>query len=182
MTAAVSEQHSANAVPPMVVFSHGSDSGPVGTKINALATVAERHGCAWVSIDYRGIADPTARVHKLVAERQASWGRPILVGSSLGAHVCTAASVALNARSLFLMAPAFYMPGFEALTPTPHACPVTLVHGWWDDVVPVSHSVRFANTHHSYLHLLPGDHRLTEQLAEIEVLFAQHLRRDGVCG
>lgn len=166
-----------HTTPPWVVFSHGSESGPVGTKINALAKVAERHNLHWVSIDYRGISDPEERVQKLITSRIREWGRPILVGSSLGAHVCTKASVELNSSSLFLMASAFYMPGYETLTPVPHRCPITMVHGWNDDVVPIENSVRYAKAHQAYLHLLPSDHRLTDQLPELEYLFAHHLRR-----
>ena len=51
-----------------VVFSHGQESGPWGTKIRAMAELAKGLGCAVESIDYQGIADPTARVEKLVAE------------------------------------------------------------------------------------------------------------------
>ena len=47
----------------------------------------------------------------------------MLVGSSLGGHVSAAAAAALRPRGLFLLAPAFYMPGFEAYTPQDVACP-----------------------------------------------------------
>jgi pimeloyl-ACP methyl ester carboxylesterase len=162
-----------------VIFSHGSESGPVGTKINALALVAESMGYDWESIDYRGIADPTARVHHLIAQQREIWGRPILVGSSLGAHVATAASARLNARSLFLMAPAFYMPGFESLTPLPHSCPITMVHGWQDEVVPVEHSIRYAKEHASTLICVQSDHRLSDQIQCLSDWFRWHLTQSG---
>jgi len=164
---------------PWVIFSHGQESGPVGTKINALAAVASRLGFEWESIDYRGIDDPAARVQKLIESHQPYWNEPILVGSSLGAHVCTAASAHFPTRSLFLMAPAFYMPGYESLTPAPHAAGVTIVHGWWDEVVPVDHSIRYARHHECECHLLRSDHRLNDRLSELEVLFAHHLKTYG---
>lgn len=164
-----------NAAKPWVIFSHGQESGPVGTKINALAAVAERMGFSWQSIDYRGIDDPMQRVEKLIAEFKPQWQQPILVGSSLGAHVCTAASRVIKTRSLFLMAPAFDMPGYEQHTPTPYANGVTIVHGWWDDVVPVENSIRYAKKHRCECHLLLSDHRLNDRIGELESLFAHHL-------
>ena len=50
-----------------VIFSHGQESGPWGTKIKAMAGRAKALGCEADSIDYQGIADPTERVRKLVA-------------------------------------------------------------------------------------------------------------------
>ena len=51
-----------------VIFSHGQESGPWGTKIRAMAELVKGMGCAAESIDYQGIADPTERVHKCVRE------------------------------------------------------------------------------------------------------------------
>ena len=58
------------------------------------------------------------------------------VGSSLGGFLAVAVAVPTQARGLFLMAPAFELPG---LPPTPlcDKCPTTVVHGWNDDIVPV---------------------------------------------
>ena len=53
----------------VVVFSHGKESGPWGSKITAMADVARSLGMAVESVDYRGIADPAARVEKLVAAK-----------------------------------------------------------------------------------------------------------------
>ncbi len=50
-----------------VIFSHGQESGPWGTKIRAMAERARSLGCAVDSIDYQGIADPSERVSKLVS-------------------------------------------------------------------------------------------------------------------
>ena len=76
-----------------IVFSHGQESGPWGTKIRAMAAMAEELGCIAESIDYQGIADPTERVDKLIVEVQVtSTTHSILVGSSMGGHVATAAA------------------------------------------------------------------------------------------
>jgi pimeloyl-ACP methyl ester carboxylesterase len=160
------------ANPPYVCFSHGKDSGPWGAKIAAMADLARDRGLEVESIDYRGMDDPAARVAKLVAHC-APLGRPlVLVGSSMGGHVAAAASVELpEVRGLFLIAPAFFIPGYEALTPEPRAGRITIVHGWRDDVVPAANSIRFAAQHRAGLHLIEGDHRLTEHIFEINRFF-----------
>ena len=78
---------------------------------------------------------------------------------------------------MFLMAPAFYMPGYEQYTPVPAACPIEIVHGWRDDVVPPQNSIRFAQQYRSTLHLIDSDHRLTAELPDICSLFELFLRR-----
>lgn len=150
-----------------VVFSHGQESGPWGTKIRAMAELAKGLGCKTNSIDYQGIADPTERVNKLIAECGDLDDTLILAGSSMGGHVATAAAGSLAAAGLFVLAPAFYMPGYEDLTPTPPDLPISIVHGWRDDVVPVENSIRFASSCNAELHVLDGDHRLTENIGEI---------------
>jgi alpha-beta hydrolase superfamily lysophospholipase len=150
-----------------VYFSHGQESGPWGTKINALAEVVRELGCRVESIDYQGIADPTERVEKLVDCCKGVTESLVLVGSSMGGHVATAAAEKVAAVGLFVLAPAFYMEGYEDLTPPAPAIPITIVHGWDDDVVPVENSIRFAKACNATLHLVDGDHRLTANLDEI---------------
>ena len=152
---------------PMVVFSHGQESGPWGTKIKIMAETAKALGCDADSVDYRGIADPTARVEKLVAYCEPLQAPLILVGSSMGGHVATAAADTVNAVGLFVLAPAYYMPGYEDLTPPAPQMPVSIVHGWDDDVVPVENSIRYARECKATLHIVDGDHRLTANIDEI---------------
>jgi pimeloyl-ACP methyl ester carboxylesterase len=159
-----------------VVFSHGKESGPWGTKIQALATVARNLGWHVSSLDYQGMDDPSARVARLIAEGPQMGPSPVLVGSSMGGHVAAAAAASLGCGGLFLMAPAFFMPGYEHLTPAAVDCPVEIVHGWRDDVVPVEHSVRWARACGATLHLLDDDHRLTARLEEICALFDLFLK------
>lgn len=151
-----------------VVFSHGQESGPWGTKIRAMADLATAAGCQVISIDYQGIADPGERVEKLVSEAAAIQDRLVLVGSSMGGHVATAAAERLGADGLFVLAPAYFMPGYEELTPQPPDIPIFIVHGWHDDVVPVDNSIRFARHCGATLLLVDGDHRLTANLPEIK--------------
>lgn len=159
-----------------VVFSHGKESGPWGTKIAAMAEVARAQGFEVDSIDYRGIDDPAARVARLIECCRQLHGRLVLVGSSMGGHVCTAASTLLRPEGLFLLAPAFYMPGYESHTPAPPpGCPVTIVHGWRDDVVPVENSIRWGRAHGAVLHVYDSDHRLQDRIREINDAFEHFL-------
>ena len=150
-----------------VIFSHGQESGPWGTKIRAMAALVKELGCRAESIDYQGMADPTERVDKLISEGRHIDDALILIGSSMGGHVATAAANVLDAAGLFVLAPAYYMPGYEELTPDPPRMPTSIVHGWHDDVVPVENSIRFAGQCAATLHIVNGDHRLTENIDEI---------------
>ena len=156
-----------------VVFSHGKESGPWGTKIQAMADLVRALGCGVDSIDYQGMADPTDRVNKLIAACGDIDDGLILVGSSMGGHVATAAAAKVGAAGLFVIAPAFFMPGYEELTPEPPDLPICIVHGWRDDIVPVRNSIRYAEACRADLHVLDGDHRLTENIDEINY----HLQR-----
>lgn len=160
-----------------VVFSHGQESGPWGSKITAMAGMVRGLGATADSVDYRGIADPTERVHKLVAVLGELPDPIVLVGSSMGGHVATAASRLRPVAGVFVLAPAYYMPGYESLTPPPPDCPLEIVHGWGDDVVPVENSIRFARAAGATLHAVDGDHRLTANIDIINALLRLFLER-----
>jgi alpha/beta superfamily hydrolase len=160
----------------MVVFSHGQESGPWGTKIQAMAELVRGLGFMADSVDYQGIADPTERVDKLIAWSETIDDPIILVGSSMGGHVATAAADRVGAVGLFVLAPAFYMPEFEALTPPAPAMPMAIVHGWDDDVVPVESSIRYASECKATLHVVDGDHRLTANIDEINYYLARFVQ------
>jgi alpha/beta superfamily hydrolase len=149
-----------------VCFSHGRDSGPWGSKIKAMARAASELGWEVESIDYRGMTDPAGRVSRLL-----TWMRdrpaPVLVGSSMGGYVAAAAACEQQALGLFLLAPAFHMKGFEAYTPGCPACPVSIWHGWHDDVVPCDNSIRYAREHDVTLTLLNDGHRLQDSIDPI---------------
>lgn len=159
-----------------VVFSHGKDTGPWGSKITAMAAVVRDLGYSAASVDYQGMDDPRARVEKLIAFGEPLAGSLVLVGSSMGGYVSAAAARRLRARGLFLLAPAFYMPGYEAYTPLDIGCPAAIVHGWRDDIVPVDGSIRWSREHRSDLHVLDGDHRLQEQIEPICLLLRAFLQ------
>ncbi|MEL6368225.1 MAG: alpha/beta fold hydrolase [Pseudomonadota bacterium] len=151
-----------------VVFSHGLESGPWGSKITAMAETVRELGADVTSVDYQGMREPQPRVDKLLATLDGiSDPQVVLVGSSMGGHVATAAATQRGVAGLFVLAPAFFMPGYEALTPSLPPCPVAIVHGWHDDVVPVANSLRYAEGGKVSLHLVDSDHRLSSALPEI---------------
>ena len=162
-----------------VIFSHGQESGPWGTKIRAMAELARSMGCEADSIDYQGIADPAERVEKCVRECEALEDTLVLVGSSMGGHVATAAAQRVGAAGLFVLAPAYYMEGYEELTPVPPSIPICIVHGWHDDIVPVENSIRYARECSATLHIIDGDHRLTANIAMINEYLRQFLESLG---
>jgi pimeloyl-ACP methyl ester carboxylesterase len=159
-----------------VVFSHGKESGPWGAKITAMAALARELAMAVESVDYRGMDDPGARVAKLAATGAVLEAPLVLVGSSMGGHVSAAAASRLKPKGLFLLAPAFYMAGYEEYTPQDVSCPTAIVHGWHDDIVPVENSIRWAREHQAALHVLNSDHRLEDQIEAICRLLRDFLK------
>jgi len=158
-----------------VVFSHGKESGPWGSKITAMAAVVRDLGHSVESVDYRGVDDARARVDMLIAAASRVPEPIVLVGSSMGGHVSAAAASLVRPRGLFLLAPAFYMPGLEAHTPQDVACPTAIVHGWRDTIVPVDNSIRWAREHKAALHVLDSDHRLEDRIAAVCTLLRTFL-------
>lgn len=159
------------AVRGHVVFSHGSDGTPFGTKIRALYEIAESEGYDVAAVDYRGVNDPAERVQMLQEFCRDFSSHLVLVGSSLGGYVSLAAAPTLHARGVFLMAPAIYMPGIPELERGLPDCPIALVHGWRDDVIPYEQSMRFAKEHRLALHLVESDHRLHSAIPFLRFLF-----------
>ena len=160
-----------------VYFSHGKESGPWGTKIKRLAKIAESMDCAVESIDYTDLMDPGLRVERhleVLAREEDSF---VLVGSSMGGYVSLLVSGTVDAKAVFLMAPALYMPGYEGQHYPFHSTHIEIVHGWSDDVIPAEHSIRYAKEADCTLHLISGDHALNSSIETVASLFEQFLLR-----
>lgn len=160
---------------PRVVFAHGKESGPWGSKIAHLAQVAEQAGYVVESLDYQGMDDAGARVERLRAHRPT--GAPlVLVGSSMGGYVSAMACEALRPDGLLLLAPALYLPGYPG---EPAGCPadIEVIHGWDDDVVPLASSLAFAERQRASLHIVADGHRLADSLDFIAQIFSAQLVR-----
>jgi pimeloyl-ACP methyl ester carboxylesterase len=160
-----------------VIFAHGRESGPWGTKIRALANVAERLGCRVVSRDDSDSQDPELRAARLIDETKLINGPVVLAGSSMGGYVATVASQVVHPVGLFLMAPAIGLPGYTVQVPKPVCRELTVVHGWHDDIVPVDTALDFARTHQAMLHLIPAGHALHEQVDWLTRIFELFLTR-----
>ncbi len=171
------EGDDAPAARALVVFAHGKDSIPWGSKFLHLAHIANRRGVDAISPDYTDIADPDQRVARLLDTALPEHQILVLVGSSMGGYVSTVASRTLKPKGLFLMAPAFGIPGYHEQDPIPGTDSVCIVHGWQDETIPVGHSIRFARKHLAELHLIDGDHRLGGVVPQVGRLFEDFLQR-----
>lgn len=160
---------------PRVVFAHGKESGPWGTKIQHLADIARSHGFSVDSPDYSTMMDAGERVaHLLDLEPK---GSPlVLVGSSMGGYVSAMACETLAPAALLLMAPALYMDGYPG---DPTACPadIEVIHGWHDDIVPLESSLRFARARSAKLHIVDDGHRLADSIELVGRIFDRQLSR-----
>ncbi len=160
-----------------IYFSHGKESGPWGTKIRRLAAIAREHACEVESIDYTDLDDPDLRVERLLDVLKDEDDSFILVGSSMGGYVALLASEQVNAKAVFLLAPAIYILGYKQQNHGSNHENMEIVHGWFDEVIPPEHSIRFAREAGCTLHLISGDHRLSSSIETVENLFRQFLDR-----
>jgi pimeloyl-ACP methyl ester carboxylesterase len=161
----------------LVIYNHGKDSIPWGEKPLALADVAKRHGYHFKSLDYRPNNDPDQRVAQLLAFDVSAYQHIVLAGSSMGAYVATVAAETIKVQGLFLIAPAFYLPGYQHTQFKPSTNNIEVFHGWQDDVVPAENAWRFSRIHHARLHMLDADHRLLAVLPEMVIAFDSFLEQ-----
>lgn len=152
----------------LVVFSHGKESGPDGTKIQAMRAIAEELGFKTVSIDYTACKDEVERKVLLRSYLSNQVGRIILVGSSMGGYVSAALANEFELSALFLLCPALSLAGYDPVVYQPMTDNIVLVHGWNDDVVPFESSIDFARKHKATLHLVEDGHRLRESIPQLQ--------------
>jgi len=163
------------------ILSHGFESGPDATKVTALAEAAERLGWTHERPDYTDLdakrdvselGDVPARLERLLglARAAAARGPLVLAGSSLGAWISAQASLHVPLRGLFLMAPPVW-PG------KPHAMqaadvPVSILHGWHDELIPAAQVVEWAKARNARLLLVDDSHRLSAHVEASADAFA----------
>jgi pimeloyl-ACP methyl ester carboxylesterase len=149
----------------MILFAHGLEGSPSGTKVTALRDA----GFDVIAPDFRGM-DVAARVALL--EEATREGGMVLAGSSLGG--LTAAIVACKHperfTGLLLCAPAFnFLPpefgAVEALR-VPSSLRTIVIHGRNDDLVPVevSRAFRARCGPHVVLREVDDGHRLSDSI------------------
>ena len=166
------------------ILSHGFESGPDATKVTALADAAGRLGWTHERPDYTDLdarrevselGDVPTRVARLLALAQAAAARGplVLAGSSLGAWISGHVSLQVQTRALFLMAPPIGMgraPPLEA-----DAVPISIIHGWHDELIPVVQVVDWAAARNARLLLVNDSHRLSDHVQASADAFAQLL-------
>jgi len=159
----------------LIIYNHGKDSSPWGEKTIVFAEVAKRHGYSFESPDYRHQLNPDERVKQLLAMDLSDYDEIVLMGSSMGAYVATVAAEIIKPSGLFLLAPAFYLPGYLLTEFNPPAEHTRVIHGWQDDIVPPEHAWRFCQKHQTRLMMLNSDHRLISELPLLAEEFERFL-------
>ncbi len=166
------------------ILSHGFESGPDATKVTALADVAGRQGWTherpdFTDLDARrdvsSLGDVLARLERLrgLARAAASRGPLVLAGSSLGAYIAGRISLEVPVRGLFLMAPPMTMGPLLPLDAA--AVPVSIIHGWDDELIPAQAVVDWAFPRRARLLLVNDAHRLSDHVAASAEAFGQLL-------
>lgn len=163
-----------------VLLSHGLESGPQATKVSALAEVAESMGWSSERPDFRDLdaTSDIARVHDRLARLRArcdAAARPlVLAGSSMGAFISALATLEVDCRGLFLIAPPVELPGFPRRLDAARL-PTWIVHGWDDELIPATDVVAWAQPRRDRLILVDDSHRLSEHVAFCAETFGKFL-------
>jgi pimeloyl-ACP methyl ester carboxylesterase len=159
----------------LVIYNHGKDSTPWGEKPLAFADIAKCHDYDFESPDFRQQLNPDERVKHLLTLDLSPYDKVVMIGSSMGAYVATVAAEHLTqVCGLFLLAPAFYLPGYERQEFNPRH-PTWVFHGWQDDIVPPEHAWTFCRHYHCRLLMLDTDHRLLSQISLLSDEFERFL-------
>lgn len=156
------------------ILSHGFESGPDATKVTALAQVAEQLGWTCERPDYTDldarreisqVGDVPARLQRLHERAQvaAARGPLVLAGSSLGAYISGRVSLDIAPAALFLMAPPVRMGHAAPLEAAD--CPVSVLHGWHDELIPADDVVAWCRARGARLLLVNDTHRLAAHVA-----------------
>lgn len=148
-----------------VVFLHGLESGPSGSKVDYLrATYGTDNFSA---ANCRKVDDLENRI-EICLKHIRAIGKPVfLVGSSFGGLV--AALIATRhpelVTGMVLCAPALHRKQAEEID-LHRAGPVTIIHGEQDDVVPIQESYDFCRKFQAVRMLVvKDDHRLSDNSA-----------------
>lgn len=164
-----------------VYLSHGLESGPNATKMQALKGVVETlDDCEAVVMDYRTMPDPATRLEHLFATLAArhepadGW---VMAGSSLGGWLSAMVSARFKTRGCFMLAPALGLPDYPQTSPTLQPCHAHIIHGWQDDIVPAGPVIEIARQQRLSLRMVNDSHRLQASLPIILNDFDAFLRQ-----
>ncbi|RBW51871.1 YqiA/YcfP family alpha/beta fold hydrolase [Marinobacter sp. F3R11] len=167
-----------------IFLSHGLESGPGGTKIQALKALAETFVNVQAhAIDHRSSRDPAVRLAQMQDAIVSSGAAPeniILAGSSMGGWVCAQTSEQTPVLGCFLLAPALALPHYPQSSPDIRAQHVQIIHGWDDDIVPPMPVIELARQQTLPVLMLPDGHRLAKSLDRVVEEFCAFLSRAGI--
>ncbi|NMT63067.1 YqiA/YcfP family alpha/beta fold hydrolase [Marinobacter orientalis] len=154
-----------------VFLSHGLESGPGSTKVQALKAEAETfYGVTATALDHRNTKEPVKRLQQMkeaIAEAGAHPESTILAGSSMGGWVCARTSAEAPVLGCFLLAPALAMSAYPQSSPRIRARHTQIIHGWDDDVVLPMPVIELAREQKLPLLVLPDGHRLENSLERL---------------
>lgn len=158
--------------PGLFVFlSHGLESGPASTKVQAMKAVAESfEGVVATALDHRSSKDPQVRLEQMqaaIADSGAPPERTVLAGSSMGGWVSAQTSALTPVLGCFLLAPALALSRFPQSSPRIQAQHTMIIHGWQDDVVPVMPVLELARHQGIQTLILPDGHRLEHSVDRV---------------
>lgn len=164
-----------------VFLSHGLESGPDSTKIQALKAEAEHFpDIEALALDHQGIMDPAVRIKQMLRAMDSAGADPertILVGSSMGGWVCAETSARTPVLGCFLLAPALAMPRYPDSHPEIQASQTQIIHGWQDDVVEPMPVIELAQKQNLSILMLADGHRLADSLNRIVAEFRLFMHR-----
>lgn len=143
-----------------ILFLHGLESGPHGSKYQALRKVFGEI----LAPDCRGVKDEKERLTIIQREICREGGSFLVVGSSMGGLMALLLQKEnwQQVAGLVLCAPAIHRPAAINLN-LENLPPTVVIHGTKDDVVPVEASERFGDR----LIKVDDDHRLSSSMGEI---------------
>ncbi|TYC55485.1 alpha/beta hydrolase [Marinobacter sp. BW6] len=166
--------------PIHVFLSHGLESGPGSTKIQAMKAEAETFpNIKAHAVDHRSSKDPATRLEQMreaMAQCGANPEHTILAGSSMGGWVCAQTSSETPVLGCFLLAPALAMERYPQSSPTIQARHKQIIHGWDDDVVPVAPVLDLARKQGLPILVLPDGHRLEKSVERVVSEFSDFIQ------
>jgi pimeloyl-ACP methyl ester carboxylesterase len=148
-----------------LIFIHGSGSNSQTYKASLLR-------CLFPGIltpDFTGsLSERMAQLEAILGD-QTGW---TIIGSSLGGLMAAlfATQAPGQVRKLVLLAPALILPEFAGHLPKPVPVPTIIVHGTWDELLPLEAGRSLAErvfTNLTYL-IVNDDHRLHKTAEEMD--------------
>lgn len=143
-----------------ILFLHGLESGPHGSKYQALK---ETFGEV-LAPDCTGVKDERKRLDIIQREIGREGGSFLVVGSSMGGLMALLLQQENpeQVTGLVLCAPAIHRPAAEGLD-LDNLPPTVVIHGTQDNVVPLEASLPFGKR----LIKVNDDHRLSKSMPQI---------------